>query len=57
MKDKLPFWKVPCRQVYCNSFRQWLGQTIYCHLVLRLSPIATPKFNDLPMSDFSVKEH
>lgn len=31
-------WKVPFRQVYCESFRDMLKQTIWCHVVLRLFP-------------------
>lgn len=33
--------KVPFRPVYCESFRQWIAETIYCHVVLR---IKRPKF-------------
>jgi hypothetical protein len=31
-------WKVPFRQSYCATFRIWVAQIIYCHLVLRLMP-------------------
>jgi hypothetical protein len=35
-------WKVPFRQVYCETFRQWLATTILCHVVYRLDPPALP---------------
>ncbi len=36
------YYKVPGRQVYCNTIRWWLWETFYCHVVLRLSPPETP---------------
>lgn len=37
------YWKVPFRQVYCSTFKLWVAETIYCHLVLRLNPPNLPK--------------
>lgn len=28
-------YKVPFRQVWCDTLGRWVEQTIYCHLVLR----------------------
>lgn len=33
-------WKVPFRQVYCDTLLTWLRATIWCHVVLRLYPYA-----------------
>ena len=38
------FHKVPFRQVYCDTWRSWLGETIYCLIVLKLNP---PKLPDI----------
>ncbi len=35
-------WKVPFRQVYCETFRSWVAQTIYCHIVIKLDPPYLP---------------
>ena len=32
------YWKVPLREVYCTTFREWLAETVYCHVYLRLKP-------------------
>lgn len=32
------YYKVPFRQVYCETIRCWLAETIYCHVVLRINP-------------------
>ena len=42
--DKLlkAYWKVPFRQVYCETLRQCIGETIYCHIVLRINPPNLP---------------
>lgn len=39
MKAKLG-WKVPFRQVYCFSFVDWLRQTFWCHVVIKVFPNA-----------------
>jgi len=31
-------WKVPFRQVYTNSFREWVKWSIWCHFVIRVFP-------------------
>lgn len=31
-------YKVPFRNVYCDTFRMWIAETIYCHVVLRINP-------------------
>lgn len=33
-------YKVPLRQVYTQTFKDWLKSTIWCHLVLKLFPFA-----------------
>jgi len=44
------YWKVPFRMVYCDTFRAWLAETIYCHVCLRIDPPHPlpfgPKSND-----------
>jgi len=37
------YYKVPFRQVYCETFRDWLSELIYCHVCLRLSPPKLPE--------------
>lgn len=37
MRDVAP-WKVPFRSVYCDSFRSWLKQTFWCHVVIKVFP-------------------
>lgn len=37
------YWKVPFRQVYCESFRGWIAETIYCHVCLRIDPPKLPE--------------
>jgi hypothetical protein len=32
--DKVWVWKVPAREVYCDTFRSWLHMTIWCYIVL-----------------------
>jgi hypothetical protein len=32
------FWKVPFRQVYCESFLSAIKQTFWCHVVIRVFP-------------------
>ena len=29
-------YKVPFRPIWAAKFRDWLGETIYCHIVLKL---------------------
>lgn len=37
-------WKVPGRQVYCETFGVWLKTCFYCHVWLRIRPTpALPK--------------
>ena len=31
------YWKVPFRQVYCESLRIWLAEVIHCHVYYRLN--------------------
>lgn len=31
-------YKVPFRQVYTETIRQWIAETILCHVVYRISP-------------------
>ena len=31
------YYKVPFRQVYCETLRVWAASVIYCHVVLRLN--------------------
>ena len=31
-------WKVPFRQIYCNTFKQWLKSTFWCHVVIKVFP-------------------
>jgi len=38
------YYKVPFRQVYCDSLRLWLASLIECHIVLKLNP---PKFEPI----------
>lgn len=35
MKD---MWKVPFRQVYCDTFGNWLRTTFWCHVVIKVFP-------------------
>lgn len=30
------YWKVPFREVYCDTFGAWVRETVWCHIVLRL---------------------
>ena len=39
------YWKVPNREVYCETFRLWLSEVILCHVVYRLAP---PRLPDIP---------
>lgn len=32
------YYKVPFRQVYCETIRGWIAETIYCHVVLKIDP-------------------
>lgn len=29
-------WKVPFRMVYCNSFKEWVKHSIWCHFVIKI---------------------
>ena len=35
---KRKMWKVPFRQVYTNTFKHWVQQTVWCHLVIKMFP-------------------
>ena len=37
------YYKVPFRQVYCETLRQWLASVILCHVVYRLDPPKLPE--------------
>lgn len=32
------YWKVPFREVYCDTFRMWIAECILCHIYYRLAP-------------------
>lgn len=56
MKDKslVKYWyKVPFRNVYCETFRDWLAQTIYCHIVIRIG--TKSKLPDIGGLDYQSK--
>ena len=36
------YYKVPFRQVFCDSLRVWLAEVIHCDIVLRLNPPNLP---------------
>lgn len=38
-------WKVPFRQVYCDSLRQWARAVFWCHVVVRIFPRAVEVFD------------
>lgn len=38
--DEVCKYKVPFRQVYCETLSLWLKETVWCHLVLRVFPHA-----------------
>lgn len=40
------YWKVPFRQVYCETFRVWLAEVIHCHVVLKLNPPNLPSIGE-----------
>ena len=35
-------WKVPLRESYTFSFRQWIGETLLCHVYYRICPPPVP---------------
>jgi hypothetical protein len=37
------FYKVPFRQVYCSTLRQWLASVLLCHVVYKLDPPVLPE--------------
>jgi hypothetical protein len=41
------YYKVPFRQVYCETLRHWLASVILCHVVYRLAPPKLPKMPHL----------
>lgn len=40
MKELNTMWKVPFRGVYCETFVGMLKQTLWCHLVIKIFPLA-----------------
>jgi hypothetical protein len=36
------YYKVPARDVYCETLRHWLASAILCHIVYRLMPPVLP---------------
>jgi hypothetical protein len=36
VRKRLRHWKVPYREVYCTTFRVWIAEVIYEHVVKRL---------------------
>lgn len=36
------YYKVPFRQSYATTLRQWLGEVILCHIYYRLCPPPAP---------------
>lgn len=34
------YYKVPGREVYCDTIRKWVASVILCHVVYRLDPQA-----------------
>lgn len=36
------YYKVPFRQVYCETLRGWLAEVILCHIVYRIQPPPPP---------------
>lgn len=36
------YYKVPFREVYCDTLRMWLAEVILCHVVYRLAPPILP---------------
>jgi hypothetical protein len=48
LKRRKSHWKVPFRQVYCDSFKSMVMDTIWCHVVLKLFPYAD---NPVPCPD------
>lgn len=39
-------WKVPFRQVYTSTFADWVRQTFWCHVVIRVFPGAVDLKSD-----------
>lgn len=51
------YWKVPFRQVYCDSFVNMLKQTLWCHLVIKVFPcVVDVAYGPLDPQDF-VKQY
>jgi hypothetical protein len=36
------YYRVPFRQVYCETLRTWAAAVILCHVVYRLAPPVIP---------------
>ena len=34
-------YKVPFRMIYCETIGQWVRETVWCHIVLKIWPNAT----------------
>ncbi len=52
------YYKVPCRQIYCDTIRMWFAETIYCLIVLKLNPQRANQYGvTLPVSEgIDIKE-
>lgn len=37
------YYKVPGRDVYCDTLRGWLASVVVCHIFYRLAPPKLPK--------------
>ena len=37
------YYKVPRRDVYCETLRMWVAEVVYCHVWLRIFPPQLPK--------------
>ena len=37
------YYKVPGRQVYCETLRQWLAEVVLCFVVYKLAPPVLPE--------------
>lgn len=38
MRNVADYYKVPFRDVYCDTFAGWMRQTFWCHVVIRVFP-------------------
>ena len=42
------YWKVPFRQVYCETIRQWMAEIVLCFVVYKLDPPLLPAIPNGP---------